>query len=93
MIAHVDLTWSSGGAAELVALTANAMTVRSETPHPPGARIEGATAEGPTLKMKVHSGKREADGAYRIEGRPIDLGRELRESLAAKLTSRATSAG
>jgi hypothetical protein len=89
LIAHADLTWSSGGAAEIVALTAKAMTVRSETPHPPGARIEAATADGALLKMKVHGGKREADGAYRIEGRPIDLGRELREKLVATLATRA----
>ncbi len=88
MIDHVDLTWSTGGAAELVSLTATAMVVRSETPHPPGARVDGAIADGSVVKMKVHGGKREADGAYRIEGRPIDLGRELRERLMALVAAR-----
>ena len=88
MIAHVDLTWTSGGGAELLSLSAQSMVVRSETPHPPGARVDGTTAEGTVLRMKVHGGKREADGAYRIEGRPIDLGRELRERLSALVASR-----
>ena len=88
MIAHVDLTWSSGGRAELVSLSPAAMVVRSERPHPPGARVDGSTAEGAVVRMKVHGSKIEADGAYRIEGRPIDLGRELRERLTTLLASR-----
>jgi hypothetical protein len=88
LITHVDLTWTGGGGAELVSLSASAMVVRSETPHPPGARVDGATADGAVVRMKVHGSKLEADGAYRVEGRPIDLGRELRERLMAIMASR-----
>ena len=81
-----DLTWSGGGVAEIVALDANTITLRSEKPHPPGSRVEGALADAAgTLRVKVHGSRREADGAFRIDGRPIDLGRELRESLVAKI--------
>ena len=54
--------------------------------------MEGKTPEGDVVKMKVHGGKREADGAYRIEGRPIDLGKELRMRLMTKLATRSTGA-
>jgi hypothetical protein len=37
--------------------------------------------------VKVHGSKKEADGAFRIDGRPIDLGRDLREAIVAKITT------
>ena len=79
------LVWAKGGHAEVVRVAGEAIVVRSTTPAPPGARLEATLADEPpaTLKMKSHGSKREGDGAFRIEGRLIEVTRELRERVAA----------
>jgi hypothetical protein len=76
--------WSAGGEAEVVSLRADAIVLRSTVPSPPGSRLEGAMlGESPAarLKVKVHASRRRAEGDFVIEGRPIDLTRELREKI------------
>ncbi len=65
-------------------MAADKITLRSTCPSPPGSRIEGAV-EGQrqvTLRVKVHACRRQADGAFVLEGRAIDLTRADREALA-----------
>ena len=56
---------------------------------PPGARLEMALATAtdaaatPSFRLKVHRCRRQADGTFLVEGRPIDLRRETRDALDA----------
>jgi len=79
------LTWSGGGSARVVAANGEALVLVSTVPAPPGARLEGQLEDQGVLKVKVHGSKLQPDGAYRIEGRAVDMTRALRERLAALL--------
>ncbi|HEY4016172.1 MAG TPA: hypothetical protein VGM06_22710 [Polyangiaceae bacterium] len=90
----VGVAWARGGEARIVSLSADAIALASTAPWPPGSRIEGTlTAEGlapaggspPVLRVKVHASRRTPEGDFLVEGRPIDLGRGLRERLEALL--------
>ena len=77
------LTWERGGEATITSLEADAITLRSTVPAPPGARIKGmldAPHEKEVL-VKVHGSKKQPDGSFVIEGRCIDMTRELRLAL------------
>jgi hypothetical protein len=78
------LTWEKGGEARVLAMSADAITLESTTPSPPGSRIDGVLIAGSrrTLRVKVHASKREESGRFRILGRPIDMTREAREEIA-----------
>jgi hypothetical protein len=76
--------WALGGSAEIVSIVGDKITLRSTRPSPPGSRIEGVVA-GPTgtkLRVKVHACRRQAEGDFVLEGRPLDLTREARDRLA-----------
>jgi hypothetical protein len=79
--AHVR--WSRGGDARVVSIDAGAIVLRSTVPSPPGSRIEGTLAGEPpqTLRIKVHASKKQDEGDFLLEGRPLDLPRETRERL------------
>jgi hypothetical protein len=89
------VTWSGGGEASLVSIEADALVLESTVPWPPGSRIEGTVcANDPppsivepapevTLRVKVHSSRRQAEGVFLVQGRPIDLTRAAREKLKA----------
>jgi hypothetical protein len=85
--AHVK--WARGGEARVVKVDAQAIVLRSTVPSPPGSRIEGvlvgaAGGEPPgklRLRVKVHGSKKQDDGAFVLEGRPLDLPRETRDVL------------
>ena len=88
----VSVVWARGGEARIVSLSADAVSLASNAPWPPGSRIEGTlTAEGlaapggarPILRIKVHGSRRTPEGDFLVEGRPIDLARSLRERLEA----------
>ena len=83
------LVWVKGGTAEILALTEDTVTLRSTTPSPPGSRIDGALAEDLSVKVrfKVHASKRQEDGTFVLEGRPIDLAKAVRERLRGSLPS------
>ena len=80
------LTWTNGGDAEIVAIAADTVSLVSSVPSPPGSRIEGALADGAKFKVKIHASRKQDDGTFRLEGRPLDMTRELRERLLAMLT-------
>ena len=75
------MRWSQGGEATVLALRADAVQRRSTVPSPPGSRITGtlAIASGEVaLRIKVHGCKRQQDGSFLLEGRPLDLSRDVR---------------
>jgi hypothetical protein len=80
--AHI--AWAKGGEASVVSLKDDAIVLRSTIPSPPGSRIEGSLAgEGAstTVRVKIHSSKKQEDGAFVLEGRVLDMTRALRERL------------
>lgn len=87
MTAHVR--WTGGGEARVLAVGAGAVSLDSSVPSPPGSRIDGTLAfeEGGAvrIRIKVHASRRQADGRFVIEGRPLDLSRETRELLERRV--------
>ena len=84
MTAVATLRWGTGGDARVESMSGDAIVLRSTTPAPPGARVQGVL-EGQTsatLRIKVHACRRQPEGDFRIEGRCIDLTREMRQRLA-----------
>ena len=77
--------WSQGGEARIVALRADAISLDSTVPAPPGSRIEGTVVAGDgvprRVRVKVHASRRQEDGRFAIEGRPLDMPRGLRTLL------------
>jgi hypothetical protein len=81
-MAHI--AWGKGGEADLAALDQDRIQVRSSIPSAPGSRIAGRLASGAEVRMKVHHCKRTAQG-FDIEGRLLDVTREVRAELARLL--------
>ncbi len=83
------LTWAKGGAARFESVAFETVVIRSTTPAPPGARLEGVLTDeaGPAaVKVKSHGSKKDADGTFVIKGRLVDADRALRERVAALAT-------
>jgi hypothetical protein len=78
-----DLQWSEGGEATVLAASADAIRLRSTIPSPPGSRITGTLegAAGAVVRVKIHGCKRQEDGSFLLEGRPLDLTRDVRALL------------
>jgi hypothetical protein len=75
--------WARGGEARIVSIGADAITLRSTAPAPPGSRWEGTVeVDGAVrvLRVKIHTSKREGE-EFLLQGRPLDLTREVREYL------------
>jgi hypothetical protein len=79
------IRWLKGGEALVIAVTAQGIVLRSTVPSPPGSRIDGTLVGEPhaTVRVKVHTCRRQPDGAFVLEGRPLDLTRDTRERLDA----------
>jgi hypothetical protein len=75
------VAWAAGGQARVVSIDAGSIVLRSTTPSPPGSRIEGALAGEPPakLRVKIHACRRQAEGDFVLEGRPLDMTREVRQ--------------
>jgi hypothetical protein len=75
--------WSKGGEGRIVSIAADSIVLRSTVPAPPGSRIDGLTATPSRfpLRVKIHACKRQPEGDFLLEGRPLDLKREQRERL------------
>lgn len=84
--------WARGGEAVVVRIDAQAIVLRSTVPSPPGSRLEGTlVGEKPaTLRVKVHGSKRQPEGDFLLEGRPLDLPRETREAIEAMVRAQTT---
>lgn len=71
----------------MVSLDAQSIALRSTVPSPPGSRIEGrlqgaSGAPGAAVRVKIHACRRQPEGDFLLEGRPLDMPRETREQLA-----------
>ncbi|MFO0677278.1 MAG: hypothetical protein U0169_12150 [Polyangiaceae bacterium] len=75
--------WVNGGFADVLRASANAITLASTIPSPPGSRIDGTLGGGEGIRVKIHGSKKQPDGTFVLDGRPIDLTREVREKLEA----------
>ena len=77
--------WVRGGEASVVSMTERGIALRSTVPWPPGSRIEGAFIGQPqaAVRLKVHSCRRQPEGDFLLEGRPLDLTRAARARLDA----------
>jgi hypothetical protein len=66
-----------------VSLGAKSIVLRSTVSSPPGSRLQGSIPGEPPVRLcvKVHGCRRQAEGDFWIEGRPIDLTREVRERI------------
>jgi hypothetical protein len=82
--------WSRGGEAVVESVNGETIALRSTTAAPPGARVDGMLEVEPPvrLRIKVHACRRQAEGDFRLEGRCIDMTREVREKLSAHAGSR-----
>lgn len=81
------IRWDKAGEAELVLLDGERLTVLSTVPAAPGTPLKGkllAEAEMP-VELKVFSSKKTPEGRFTIVGRVVNLTRELRAALQAKL--------
>jgi hypothetical protein len=82
------IAFDKGGEADVLALAGERITLRSTIASPPGSPLTGtlhASVNAHTpIRIKVHGCRREGDG-FRIEGRIIDLSRDLRATLAGLL--------
>jgi hypothetical protein len=78
-----SVLWAKGGEARVVIIGRDAITLDSSVPAPPGSRIDGTLAgDVPTpLRIKIHASRRQPDGRFLLEGRPLDLSREARARL------------
>lgn len=88
LLAHI--AWERGGQARILTASAAAVSLVSSVPWPPGSRVSGSLLDAPhaTLRIKVHASRGESDGTFRIDGRPLDLTRELRERLEVLVAGR-----
>ena len=82
-LALARLVWLKGGEATIASLSGDAVVIRSTIPSPPGSRIEGQLVGlngelGPNLRIKIHSSKKQGDGAFVLEGRALDMTRQTR---------------
>lgn len=75
-----SIRWQKGGTGTLVTLAGEAATITSTIASPPGSRLEGQLDDGTTIRVKIHACKKDGEG-FRLEGRMIDLTRQLRERL------------
>lgn len=75
-----------GGSATIVSVTETTCTLVSTHPSPPGSRIDATfpSASGVSFRVKIHGSKKRDDGRFVLDGRPIDMTRDVR-ALAAGL--------
>jgi hypothetical protein len=79
---RAEITWNGGGTAVIDALDDDRIELISTRAFAPGSRPEGALgAGGPAIWLKVHAARRQADGAFRVKGRLLNVRREVRELL------------
>jgi hypothetical protein len=78
------LRWAKGGEARIVALDDDRIDLASTSSSAPGSRIDGVLPSASTLRVKVHRCRKVGDG-FAIEGRTIDLRREVRAEILGLL--------
>jgi hypothetical protein len=91
-MALARLVWLKGGAGTIESLRGDAIVIRSTVPSPPGSRPEsqlvGRSGEpGPHLRVKVHNSKKQGDGTFLLDGRALDMTREVRQFIEANAST------
>jgi hypothetical protein len=76
------VTWDTGGWAQVLRIELDRLTLCSTVPSPPGSRICGVLAGGGRLRIKVHGARKQDDGTFLLEGRALDLTRDLRDRIS-----------
>ncbi len=78
------LTTRAGARVTLVELGDKQVVVVSEAPSPPGSQFEVSCDAG-GFTIKVHGCKKlPEDSGFRIEGRPVNLTKKVREALQTR---------
>jgi hypothetical protein len=82
------IRWLKGGEAVVVAMTTQGIALRSSVPSPPGSRMDGTLVGEPhaPVRVKVHTCRRQPDGEFVLEGRPLDLTRATRDRIHALIS-------
>jgi hypothetical protein len=77
-----------GDDATIVKLAGESISLLATISAPPGASLEGTIdlRGGAPLRVKVHGSKKQPDGNFLIDGRCVDMTRELRQELEALVT-------
>jgi hypothetical protein len=77
------LEWEGGGQARFVSLSGDGVAIVSTSASPPGSRPVGVLFEEPRarVRLKVHACRALGDGTFRLEGRLLDVTREMRARL------------
>jgi hypothetical protein len=72
-----------GDEATIVKVAGESISLAATISAPPGATLEGTIDlhEGKPLRVKVHGSKKQPDGTFVIDGRCVDMTRELRKEL------------
>lgn len=95
MSSALDLKWDGGGEGRIVSLQGDGIVLRSTTPHAPGSRPSAVLSGGSAIRVKAHRSKRDEsldDGkTFTVEGRVLDLTRDLRATIDAALPVRASA--
>ena len=78
------LVWLKGGEGTIESLKDDAILIRSTIPSPPGSRLDSRLVgpngeEGPNLRVKIHNSKKQTDGTFLLDGRALDITREVRQ--------------
>jgi hypothetical protein len=82
----IGLRLQRGGDANIVKLDGELVTIDSSVASAPGSRLDGSTDDGRSVRLKVYRCVRQGE-RFAIEGRFIDLTRELRLSLSSRLAN------
>lgn len=80
------LTWDKPGTATITRVDGEKVELVSSIPFAPGSRPEATLAPGAErIWIKVHGSHRLPDGNFKVEGRLINLTRDLRAVLERAL--------
>jgi hypothetical protein len=92
------LVWLKGGQGTIESLAGDAIVIRSTISSPPGSRLDsqlvGINGEpGPNLRVKIHNSKKQDDGMFLLDGRALDMTREVRQFIGANSPASTTQVG
>ncbi len=79
---------SRGDEATIVKIAGESISLSATISAPPGASLEGTidVRDGAPLRVKVHGSKKQPGGNFIIDGRCVDMTRDLRKELEASVS-------
>lgn len=81
MMPDKHVQWEGGGHAAVATLDGESIALRSTRSFAPGSRPAGTVPGGSELRIKTHRSKRLDAESFLVEGRVLDLTRNLRVAL------------